>query len=70
MTNTNCLADMQCPQCRSFEPFNIEVKTSMRVFDNGTDDHGDTEWDEDSYCECCECGFSGTVADFSKETQQ
>jgi hypothetical protein len=66
MTNTNCLDGMQCPQCKSFEPFKIAVNTVMKVFDNGTDDHGDTEWDDDSYCECGECGFFATVADFSE----
>jgi hypothetical protein len=70
MTNTNCLDAMQCPNCRSFEPFKIAVKTIMKVFDNGTDDHGDTEWDADSYCECCECGFFATVADFSKTSPE
>jgi hypothetical protein len=68
MTNTNCLTGMQCPKCNSLEPFKIEVKTRMKVFDSGTDDHGDTEWDADSYCECCECSHCGTVADFSKES--
>jgi hypothetical protein len=68
MTNTNCLEGMQCPDCGSFEPFNIAVKTMMKVFDNGTDDHGDTDWDEDSYCECCNCQLYGSVAQF--KTQQ
>jgi hypothetical protein len=67
MTNTNCLEGMQCPQCKSFEPFNIEVKTMIKVFDSGTGDHGNTDWDEDSLCECCECDFSGTVADFTEK---
>jgi hypothetical protein len=61
---------MQCPQCKSFEPFKIEVKTVMKVFDNGNDDHGDTQWDADSYCECCECGFFATVADFSETSSE
>jgi len=70
MTNTNCLEGMQCPQCRSLEPFNIEVKTMMKVFDNGTDDHGNTEWDDHSYCECCNCHLYGTVAQFKTTAQQ
>ena len=65
MTNTNFLEGMQCPECKSFEPFTIEVKTVMQVFDSGTDDHGDTQWDDDSYCQCCTCGFCATVAVFS-----
>lgn len=69
MTNTNCLDGMQCPKCKSFEPFKIEVKTVIKVFDNGTDNHDDTEWDADSYCECCVCGFFATVADFSETSR-
>jgi hypothetical protein len=63
--NSNCLSGMQCPKCHSLEPLKIEVKTIVAVFDDGTDDHGDTHWDDDSYCECCECGFCGTVKDFA-----
>ena len=70
MTNTNCLDGMQCPKCTSFEPFKIEVKTIMKVFDSGTDDHGDTQWDADSYCECDKCGFSAIVADFSETSPE
>jgi hypothetical protein len=69
MPNTNCLQGMQCPKCKSLEPFAIEVTTTFRVFDEGTEDQiGDTNWDEDSYCECCECCecvFTGTVKDFT-----
>lgn len=72
MSNTNCLSGMQCPKCKSLEPFAIEVLTTFRVFDEGTDDQiGDTNWDDDSYCECCACVFAGTVRDFTvkPETQ-
>ena len=67
MVNINCLSEMQCPQCGSFEPFLIEVTTMMKVYDNGTDtDYGDTELEDTSRCHCWKCGFSGTVADFRK----
>ena len=70
-TNTNCLIGMQCPKCSSFEPFVIEVKTFMKVYDDGTDaDYGNTEWDDASCCECRKCGFCGTVADFRHTTQR
>jgi hypothetical protein len=64
--NANCLHGMQCPKCKSLEPFAIGVTTTFRVYDSGTDDQlGDTEWEDDSYCECCKCVFVGTVADFT-----
>jgi hypothetical protein len=66
MPNTNCLQGMQCPKCKSLEPFAIEVTTTFSVSDEGTGDQlGDTHWDNDSYCECCQCVFIGTVKDFS-----
>jgi hypothetical protein len=69
MSNTNCLQGMQCPKCESLEPFAIEVTTTFRVFDDGTDDQiGNTNWEEDSYCECCQCVFAGTVKDFTLAT--
>ena len=64
--NSNCLAGMQCPKCKSLEPFAIEITTTFRVFDEGTEDQiGGTEWGDDSYCECCKCVFTGTVKDFT-----
>jgi len=66
MSNTNCLSSMQCPKCQSLEPFAIGVTTTFRVYDEGTDDQlSDTNWNDDSYCECCVCVFAGTVKDFS-----
>jgi hypothetical protein len=64
--NTNCLGGMQCPKCKILEPFAIKVPTTFRVFDEGTDDQvRAADWDENSYCECCECTFTGTVKDFT-----
>jgi len=64
MPNTNCLHGMQCPTCQSIEPLAIEASITVRVYDEGTDDQlSSTEWDEDSYCDCCECQFVGTVKD-------
>ena len=65
--NTNCLQGMQCPTCHAYEPFRIAVTTIVFMYDEGSEDDKmgrDQEWDETSYCECCACGFSGTVNDF------
>jgi len=65
MTNTNCLKGFQCPKCKSFGPFRIEVTTTILMYDDGSDyDHDGLEWEEDSYCECNECDFHGMVKDF------
>jgi len=64
--NKNCLEGMQCPKCRSFGPFQIEITTIMMVDDEGVDEQcGDNEWNDESYCQCTDCDNSGTVATFS-----
>lgn len=68
--NENVLEGMQCPECRAFEPFKIEIKTLIQYTDEGSDpdDPGsDQEWGDESYCECVSCGFTATVKDFRTE---
>lgn len=67
MPNNNCLEGIRCPQCGSEEPFRIVVTTTVLMWDDGTDYDkmgGETEWDEESYCECHACGKYGRVKDF------
>jgi hypothetical protein len=69
MPNENCLEGMQCPKCGCEGPFTIGIKTTVLMTDEGSEDDpmgADQEWDDDSYCGCCEesCPFSGTVKDF------
>ena len=67
MPNRNCLEGMRCPQCGSEEPFRIVVTMSVKMWDEGSGDDtmgGDQEWDEHSYCECCECEYHGNVGNF------
>jgi hypothetical protein len=66
MPNTNCLAGMQCPKCRSEGPFKIEVTSVIKMSDEGAEGDADhTDWGDDSYCECCQCAFAGKVGDFT-----
>lgn len=67
MPNTNILEGMQCPQCGALEPFHIEIKTVVVMWDSGSEANGDECWDDDSYCSCQACLRSGTVRDFRKE---
>jgi hypothetical protein len=64
MTNTNCLENIQCPNCRNEESFRIAGTAIFTVTDDGTEDHGDIEWDDDSYAECAQCHRHGTLAEF------
>ena len=70
MTNTNILEGMQCPACKSDGPFKIQAKSMFTVYDDGTDDYGDVDWYDDSYCMCSDCDHSATVKDFGiKESE-
>lgn len=64
MTNTNCLENIKCPACGNEESFRIAARTMVTVIDQGVEDHGDMEWDVDSYAECGECCRHGTLKDF------
>jgi len=65
--NTNCLADMRCPNCTSPGPFNIEVISVALIYDDGVSDVGDQEWKDDSWCLCTEqdCEHQGRVSEFT-----
>lgn len=67
MPNENCLVGFKCPKCGYEDAFAITVTETMIVTDNGTGEGmGDTNWGDDSYCRCEECGCEGTVGDFTK----
>jgi hypothetical protein len=69
MTNTNCLRNIKCPDCGNEELFRIAAMTIATVTDEGTEDHGDMEWDDDSYAECAACYRHGTLKDFEITTE-
>jgi len=62
--NENCLEGMRCPECGSYEPFTIHVEAEALMYDNGYKDVCNLEWDDDSYCRCKACGFTGVVMNF------
>lgn len=65
--NSNCLAGFRCPMCRDDGPFDIDVRCTMRLHDNGIDDSKqgtDIHYDDDGNCRCVQCGHAATVADF------
>jgi hypothetical protein len=64
MTNDNCLAGIRCPKCGFEDGFFIEGKSMFTVTDDGTEDHSDVHWDEESYCECRECSHGGKLKEF------
>ena len=61
----NCLQDIACPECGQRDSFNITFTGTAEVYDDGSDDVGDHEWESESDCTCSECKHGGTVADFT-----
>lgn len=70
MPNTNCLEGLACPKCGSEGPFYIMAMALFMVYDSGTEDYQDVDWDDESYCRCHGCGFAGTVLNFDKEERE
>ena len=69
MPNTNLLKNMRCPNCGSEGPFRIRAEATLLVYDDCYEDHGDLEWNNESYCVCVICSSFGTVQDLKvKET--
>jgi hypothetical protein len=64
--NVNCLDGKQCPNCRSFGPFEIEVSMRVLLRDDGIDDAEDStvEYDDDSPAACCACRYEGKFGTF------
>ena len=64
MANSNCLAGMKCPNCFSEGPFRIVMSSWFLLYDDGTDGYEDTEWGDESNCQCKNCTHTGKVSMF------
>lgn len=57
-----------CPGCGNSlckgDRFRVSASSMFTVTNEGTEDHEDVEWDDDSYIECKECNHHGTVKGF------
>jgi len=67
--NSNALAGIRCPACESLEPFTITVTTEVKMYDSGSEEHYDMEWNKDSHIVCNNCGCVGTVGEFQVRTE-
>lgn len=61
--NENCLAGKWCPECGQSEAFNVMAASEFTLEDAGTSEHGDVEYDEDSFASCPVCGWRGKWRD-------
>lgn len=62
--NTNCLEGIRCPDCEQEDSFRIMGSSVFTVEDDGTVDHGDVEWDDDSWAFCPACEYEGKLGSF------
>ena len=67
--NTNCLAGMECPKCGSLGPFKISATSVFEMHDDGSEAHGDVEFDDQAHCSCKACGYSTVVRGFKAAPQ-
>lgn len=66
MANTNCLKGMRCPNddCGSYGPYRIVVTAVAEMWDDGSDDTVDLEFEDAAYCQCVTCSYEGSVFEF------
>lgn len=62
--NFNCLKGRRCPKCKSYGPFDVNSIAIFTVYDSGTDDPRNVEWDGNSPAYCCACHCSAEWKDF------
>lgn len=67
--NENCLEGLACPRCGHYSHFYIAGTALFSVFDDGTDEHYDVEWNDKSYIRCSVCDFEGKLGEFRKDLQ-
>ena len=63
--------DMKCPCCGGDDEIDIAATVWVRLCHNGTDifeaHNGDHEWSDGSDAQCCACGHTGTVREFTED---
>lgn len=62
--NTNVLAGMVCPSCKSEGPFHIHCSVTACVTDDGVQFSDDYEWTDANKCKCESCNHLATIGEF------
>jgi len=70
MPNNNCLDGIWCSECGSEEPFSIYARAQFVVYDEGTDEFTNVEWDDESVCVCLKCKNTGVVKNFKRDQKE
>ena len=65
MTNNNVLQGIQCPECKSYGPFNIHGEALfLDVDDYGVSEFENFEWSDESSFYCVMCKHHGQAKEF------
>jgi hypothetical protein len=59
--------DLCCPECGDRDAISIEGKSWFEIYHDGTGEHEDIEWDNDSGCKCRSCDHVAKLRDFTFE---
>jgi len=68
--NVKYLKDMCCPQCDSPGPFNIMMKSIVKMHDDGYSDVTPCEYVDSDICTCVDCGYEGNVHAFKTKDEE
>lgn len=63
---------MKCPNCSNTDAFNVECTAMVRVSgkDNDIGENGCLSYNDNSFCECAECGHIGVVGEFDNTQEE
>ena len=64
MPNNNCLEGMKCSNCGYEDNFLIRGTATFDVYDSGSSEFTELEWERDSFCKCRSCNYHGLVREF------
>jgi hypothetical protein len=66
--NSNCLRGKKCPKCGSYGPFDAVGVAVFTIYDSGTDEFRNVDFDGNSQAYCRACNFNGKWSDFDENT--
>lgn len=62
--NEGCLEGYECPRCGQHQKLYVRMITRIELFDDGTGDYTDPEFDDKSEATCSQCKFNAKLARF------
>jgi hypothetical protein len=63
--NTNCLEGKRCPECLKADRFRVSVRTRVNLYDDGSEEMGDIDYDAGDWVRCEACDWEGTFGELT-----